>query len=134
LSADGTSTIWSRGNSPLHTLELALTASRLALNGTFTIYYFIGPFDNANESSWNLTPTLAGTSHNFAAPVEQCDNCGRQDQQGLLVTDTTPITPMLMDYVLKGNLEDLTPEKVEPFLVKNLRWRILKVCLRLRLE
>ncbi|KPI40958.1 Tyrosinase [Cyphellophora attinorum] len=100
---------------------------RLALNGTFTISYFIGPFDDNKPDSWNLTPTLAGQSHNFAAPVEQCDNCGHQEQQGLLVTDTTPVTPLLLDYVLKGELHDLRPESVEPFLVKNLRWRIVKL-------
>jgi tyrosinase len=99
---------------------------RLALNGSFTIYYFLGPFEN-EASQYMAQPTLAGLSHNFTAPVELCDNCGRQDQQALLVADTAPITPMLQDYVKLGQLQNLTPEHVRPFLVKNLKWRITTV-------
>ena len=75
-----------------------------------------------------LQPTLAGLSHTFAAPVEACDNCGNQEEQGHLITHTTPITPILLDYVDCQQLQSLAAEHVEPFLIKNLKWRIVTVC------
>src|SRR5271156_291618 len=72
-------------------------------------------------------PTMAGLSHIFAAPIEACDNCGRQRLQATLVTSTAPMTPMLLDYVKIGELEDLSPDNVKPFLVKRLKWRVVDV-------
>jgi len=59
--------------------------------------------------------------------VEACDNCGNQQQQAHLVSNTAPITPILLDYVQLGDLADLSMANVKPFLVKNLKWRILTV-------
>lgn len=74
-----------------------------------------------------LEPALAGMVHNFAAPVEACDNCGHQEEQAHVVTDTAPITPILKDYVRIGELQSLAPEHVEPFLIKKLKWRVVTV-------
>ena len=112
-------------HSPTNTHE-----NRLALNGTFTIYFFIGPFDDPNAANYAFQPTLAGVTHNFASPVEACDNCGQQERQGHIVTGTLAITPILKDYVLTHELADLTPGSVEPFLVKRLKWRIVRVSLQ----
>ncbi|KAL9113600.1 MAG: hypothetical protein Q9227_002338 [Pyrenula ochraceoflavens] len=100
---------------------------RLALNGTFTIYFFIGAPDDRDEAKYLVQPTLAGITHNFAAPVEYCDNCGQQAEQGQLVSGTVVITPILKDYVLANELADLTLENVRPFLVKHLKWRVVTV-------
>lgn len=102
-------------------------ARRLGLNGTFTIFFFIGAPDDDQPVKYSVQPTLAGITHNFAAPIEHCDNCGRQEEQGHLVSGTVVITPILNDYILIGELRDLTPESVEPFLVKHLKWRIVTV-------
>jgi len=78
-----------------------------------------------------VTPTLAGLSHVFAAPVEACDNCGRHEQQAVLVSNTTPITSMLLDYMEIGELQSLHPEHVKPFLIERLKWRVVTVSVRL---
>ena len=53
--------------------------NRLALNGAFTLYYFVGPAPVADtDELYSIYPTLAGASHIFAAPEEVCDNCGNQ--------------------------------------------------------
>ena len=65
--------------------------------------------------------------HIFASTPELCDNCGEQEDDYLLVTDTAVITPMLKDYVKTGQLSDLTPANVVPFLAKNLKWRVVTV-------
>src|SRR4051812_30413418 len=70
-------------------------------------------------------------NHIFTAPREQCDNCGNQEAAGQLATDTTLITPLLLDYLdlPENGLESLRPEHVKPFLVKYLRWRVVYVSL-----
>lgn len=99
------------------------------MNGSFAIYWFIGNIETSNSDDYLIQPTNAGINYVFAASREACDNCGQQDDDQVLVGDTKIITPMLMDYILKDNepLQDLTPEHVVPFLVKNLKWRIVAV-------
>ncbi|KAL8787253.1 MAG: hypothetical protein Q9195_007863 [Heterodermia aff. obscurata] len=99
---------------------------RLALNGTFSIHYFVGEVTGSVEE-YDYSPTTAGTSHIFTAPVEACDNCGMQEQQAKIVQGTTALTPILMDYVQIGELESLSPDHVKPFLIKNLKWRVATV-------
>ncbi|KAF3000407.1 hypothetical protein E8E14_002195 [Neopestalotiopsis sp. 37M] len=100
---------------------------RLALNGTFTIYYFVGgvPGNDVTPSRYCLHPTLAGVKHIFAAPVEACDNCGEHREAGQTESGTLPINPILLDHKIAGNLADLSPNSVQPFLVNNLRWRVV---------
>ena len=45
----------------------------------------------------------------------------------MLVSDTTPITPILIDYVSNGKLNSLLPVDVTPFLRTNLHWRAVGV-------
>ena len=103
----------------------------MALNGAFTIFYFVNDSSAPipADSNYILEPTLAGLTHIFAAPETLCDNCGRQDQQATIVTNTVPITSLLLDYVKKGRLESLRPEHVKPFLIPGLKWRVVSVSL-----
>lgn len=103
----------------------------MALNGAFTIFYFVNDSSAPipADSNYILEPTLAGLTHIFAAPETLCDNCGRQDQQATIVTNTVPITSLLLDYVKKGRLESLRPEHVKPFLIRGLKWRVVSVSL-----
>ena len=92
----------------------------LGLNGSFSIDYFIGLKGGAitvppqDYSQW---PTLAGSTYIFSSPKEACDKCEIQQE----TSDTTPITPILMDYVKVELLTSLEPEHVEPFLTTRLR-------------
>lgn len=99
----------------------------MAVNGTFTIFYFIGDVSGVSEQDWTQSPGFVGVTHIFAAPVEACDNCGRQQEQATLVTSTTPVTSLLLDYVEIGELNSMEADDVNPFLVKNLKWRVQSV-------
>lgn len=101
--------------------------TRLALDGSFAVQYFLGDFDD-DPAKYDYQPTLAATNSVFAAPTEACDNCGLQDEQALLVTDTTDITPMLLDFKKTNQLVDLSKEHVVPFLKERLKWRVVTVC------
>jgi hypothetical protein len=102
---------------------------RLALNTSFTVLYFIGKFENTDSLVGLLmAPTFAGLNHVFAAPVEACDNCEHQEGVAHMVRSTTPITSILLDYVTTGELASMGSEHVRPFLVANLKWRVVTVC------
>ncbi|KAJ4248373.1 hypothetical protein NW762_012703 [Fusarium torreyae] len=101
-----------------------VVVERMALNGSYTIFYIIGDVDGQSGQEWSSLPGFVGVSHIFTAPAEACDNCGRQEEQAKLVTSTTPITSLLLDYANVGQLGSMNPEDVEPFLVKNLKWRV----------
>ncbi|MCJ1284989.1 hypothetical protein MMC26_004326 [Xylographa opegraphella] len=97
---------------------------RMALNGSFTIFYIIGEVTGTSGREWTELPGFFGLTHVFAAPKEACDNCGRQEDQARLVTSTSAMTSLLLDYVETGKLQSMASTHVEPFLVKNLKWRV----------
>lgn len=100
---------------------------RLALNGSFTIFYIVGDVDGTSGADWSTLPGFAGVTHVFASPTEVCDNCGKQEHQAHLVTSTSPVTSLLIDYVERGQLASMEAQDVERFLVKNLKWRVQTV-------
>ena len=111
-------------------LHVILITISLELNGSFSIDYFIGPEGGAitvPPQDYSLAPTLAGTTYIFSSPIEICENCQIQQEHGHLVSDTTPITPILMDYIKIGHLASLDPDHVKPFLTDRLRWRVQTV-------
>lgn len=83
--------------------------------------------DGTYGADWSALPGFAGVTHVFASPTEVCDNCGKQEHQAHLVTSTSPITSLLIDYVEKGQMASMEAQDVEPFLVKNLKWRVQTV-------
>ncbi|KAF5562416.1 Tyrosinase [Fusarium napiforme] len=53
-----------------------------------------------------------------------CENCADQERQVQLITSTTPMTSLLLDYVKIRQLGSLSPEHVEQFLIEKLKWRV----------
>ncbi|KIW95713.1 uncharacterized protein Z519_04298 [Cladophialophora bantiana CBS 173.52] len=102
---------------------------RNAFNGPFTIYFFLCPKSRFPDdpAEYAVSSFLARINHVFAAPREVCDNCGQPDAAGVLASDTVPITPLQLDYMVNGTLESMRAEHVCPFLVKYLRWRVVSV-------
>ncbi|MCJ1400073.1 hypothetical protein MMC11_003276 [Xylographa trunciseda] len=97
---------------------------RMAMNGSFTIFYIIGDVTGNSGQEWSELPGFFGVTHVFAAPKEACDNCGKQEEQAQLVTSTSAMTSLLLDYVESGKLNSMNHTDVEPFLVKHLKWRV----------
>ena len=74
-----------------------------------------------------------------AAQGGDCENCRQQAARGQIDADFTPLTPMLMNYVVSGRkaselvpedeavLRSLEQEDVIPFLKRHLHWRIVRV-------
>lgn len=110
-----------------HEWFIDCVVERLALNGSFTIFYVVGDVEGTSGADWSTLPGFAGVTHVFASPAEVCDNCGKQEHQAHLVTSTSPITSLLIDYVEKGRLTSMEAKDVEPFLIKHLKWRVQTV-------
>ncbi|GME33151.1 Tyrosinase [Neofusicoccum parvum] len=90
-----------------------------ALDGTFTIYFFVGPVReiDTNPSKWKNDPILAGVNHVLTANEEACDNCAQQSADGMKVSGTSAITPILLDYV-EYNRQARDPDQVSGLKVR----------------
>ncbi|KAF4499532.1 Tyrosinase [Fusarium agapanthi] len=114
---------------PIHeiqqqTVMAAMSSSPQMLgNGAYTIYYIIGDVQGHTGQEWSTLPGFAGLSHILAAPPSVCENCANHQEQGQLVTSTTPITSLLLDYVQIGKLNSMEEVIVKRFLIDNLKWR-----------
>ncbi|KAF5588390.1 tyrosinase precursor (monophenol monooxygenase) [Fusarium pseudocircinatum] len=105
-------------------LAASTPSSEMALNGSYTIFYIIGDVDGHSGMEWSSLPGFVGVSHIFTSSSEICENCADQERQVQLVTSTTPMTSLLLDYVKIRQLGSLAPEDVERFLIDNLKWRV----------
>lgn len=106
-------------------------------NGTYTIYYIIGDVQGQTGEEWSSLPGFVGMSHILAAARNICENCASQDDEGKLVTSTTPITSLLLDYVQIGKLSSMGEDDVKKFLIGNLKWRVQTVsanCCEIKLK
>jgi tyrosinase len=99
-----------------------IRVQKYALAVPFYIHIFIGSF-SSDPFSWSFEPNLAGTHFvfvkafsTFSAPCH-CDS----DQ---LVGATIPLTDSLIKNINQGNLNTLDPDDVNPFLAKNLSYRL----------
>jgi hypothetical protein len=103
---------------------------RLALNGPFGIYYFIGgPGGKVDvlPNKYLVAPTLAAFTYNFTSSPDTCENCAQQRKERMKITGCEVLTPILIDYIKIGELKSLEPQDVKPFLVDRLRWRVSTV-------
>lgn len=112
---------------------------RFALDGTFTIAFFLGDFNPAKAGSdWLHEPNLVGSSAIFASSQARiddgnCENCAQKQAAGLKYWDVVGLTQALLTYWSSGEsahglqVTSLEPEVVVPFLTANLHWRIISV-------
>ena len=100
----------------------------MAMDGSFTIFYIVGDATRAPGTSYTALPGFVGITHIFTAPRELCSDCDRQEDENVRVSNTTPITSQFLGYIVRSDLNSMEPEDVQPFLVKNLKWRIGTVC------
>lgn len=109
--------------------------SRFALNGSFQILLFLGPF-SPDPCTWHHDAHLVGIDGIFASrSLGHCDNCRQQEQNGLIDSDVIPLTTPLVscwrsEEEMGGvRLRSLEVAEVSQFLKRNLSWRVLDVSL-----
>ncbi|KAM0230827.1 hypothetical protein ACHAPO_008883 [Fusarium lateritium] len=96
-------------------------------NVSYTIFYIIGDVQGQSGGEWSCLPGFTGMSHILAASRDACENCARQDDEAQVVTSTTPIISLLLDYIQIGNLSSMDANEVKQFLIENLKWRVQTV-------
>ncbi|CAD6439069.1 1e1b8ba9-904a-47e5-873c-05ef1d1af1bd [Sclerotinia trifoliorum] len=97
-----------------------IQAKKFALSKSFFVHVFLGPFKD-EPSSWSFEPNLVGT-HCVFAKLSSSGAVAADPNQ--LVTGTIPLTSALLDDISQGLLHSLNDEDVEPYLKKNLHYRI----------
>lgn len=96
-----------------------------ALGGVFFVHIFLGDFDTENPSSWRTAPNNVGKLTVLGdTPDTGCGKCKSDRDRQLQITGQIPLTLALTERYLTHELDDLTPEKVIPYLQKNLHWRV----------
>ncbi|KAF3120916.1 hypothetical protein TWF569_002858 [Orbilia oligospora] len=86
-------------------------------SGTYLIHIFIGSPTNGVE--WTSDPNFVG-SYYLLTKNGTCSDCS----DNALVTGSVPLTHMLIDCAKGGQLKDLSPESVIPYLKEKLHWRV----------
>jgi len=102
-----------------------IKAEKHANNGDFVVHVFLG--DPRDEN-----PTVYILNHNHVAaftPLGQsvgtgCGKCLVDQAQRIEVTGQIPLTLALAERYQAGLLDSLRPADIEPFLAKNLHWRV----------
>jgi tyrosinase len=102
-----------------------LKVQKHALDGTFFVHVFLGDFNREDPLTWRFDPNLVGTFSILGDTVGTgCKKCQKDREDHLQITGQVPLTLALVERYLAGHIENLTPEKVVPYLQTNLHWRV----------
>jgi tyrosinase len=112
---------------------------RFALGGKpFSIYFFLGKFDDSENANFSTDSSLVGSIFNFVSPAQQnsgsskavCENCEVQANGGMKITGSVNLTQAIIEAILDPSIEGEKPKSlndrdgVEKFLTKFLSWRV----------
>lgn len=102
-----------------------LRVEKHTLGGTFSVHIFLGEFERDDASAWRTTENKVG-SFNVLGDGQNtgCDKCKSDRERQLVVTGQVPLTLALAERYLAGDLANLKPESVIPYLQTHLHWRI----------
>ncbi|KAF8523809.1 hypothetical protein JB92DRAFT_1518313 [Gautieria morchelliformis] len=102
-----------------------IAVEKYAVKSTFFVHIFLGDIDD-DHKKWGIHPNLVGTHVVFANNAEftGCERCRHAHEKKKVVTGTIPLTGCLGTRL--GGIYNLAPDKVTPYLQKNLHWRVQK--------
>jgi tyrosinase len=95
-----------------------IRADTMSMEGSFTIYFFDGEFNETDPSSWTTTSSLLGT-HGFFTGLE------KKGDGSTLMNAGVSLNAGLNKAVKNGRLTNLNEKSVNDYLKENLEWRIL---------
>ncbi|KAK6532025.1 hypothetical protein TWF694_003188 [Orbilia ellipsospora] len=90
-------------------------ADNSALNGTYTVYIFIGDYNTQDPSTWPTSPNLVGQHSAFT------NIGGGHHFSG---SGSVPLTAAVMNLIVNGQIPNLGRDAVVPYLKKYLRWEV----------
>jgi tyrosinase len=86
-----------------------------ALDGSFVVHFFLGPAP-LEEVDLHMAPNLIGTVAIFSM--------NRKTGSKSKISGALPLTSAIMKMVAAGEVKDLTPPNVEPFLINFLHFAV----------
>lgn len=107
------------------------------LDGSFTIHFFLGPDNSipADSRQWASASNHVGTVGVFAAPTNITygyDGSSRRSESlhsrashNVDISGTVPLTSQLVEKIISGDLDSLSPGDVTGYLVQNLKKRVI---------
>ena len=108
------------GNANSYQWGCNIVSQKFQMNGTYAVYIFLGePSDNPMD--WAADTNVAGI-HAVFSNFPGDDNA--MSSMDLKVTGSIPLTTTLVAKVASGDVASLKPSDVEPYLTKNLNWRV----------
>lgn len=91
---------------------------KFALNGSFSIYIFVGDEPGSDPSKWTSTSSFVGLSGIFAAAYS-----GKSTAEAT-ANGAVPLTATLEAKLGNGEVEDMGEQEIEEYLKNNLHWRV----------
>ncbi|KAK0223503.1 photo-regulated tyrosinase [Armillaria fumosa] len=99
-----------------------IRVKKYALGGSFSVLIFLGEVPE-NPRSWRSSPSFVGAHHAFVnSAAGQCENC--RNQADLVIEGFVHLNTAIAQRSGLGSFE---PAVVEPYLKRELSWRIQKV-------
>lgn len=103
-------------NGSLYEYVANIQTPRYSLNGSYYIFLFMGQPESENPDTWLYDSNLVGPMGVLAQDGMPMSN--------VTVAGSVPLTRVLTDRCNAGDLPDLTEATVNPYLKKQLSWRI----------
>ncbi|KEQ58869.1 Di-copper centre-containing protein [Aureobasidium melanogenum CBS 110374] len=100
-----------------------IVSQKFAMNGSYAVYVFLGNVSTNSTEELQLSHNLVGTYSVFSNMPSDNNHMADMD---LKITGTVPLTTSLLGKLESGELQSMLPAHVEPYLRKNLQWRVAK--------
>ncbi|KAG9029812.1 hypothetical protein FS837_003464 [Tulasnella sp. UAMH 9824] len=99
-------------------------AKKFELGGSYSVLIFLGPVPD-DPKQWRTSPSYVGAHHVFAnSRMEDCENCRRNSTEN--VEGFVSLNEAIAAH---SGLNSFEPSVVEPYLKKELSWRVQKASL-----
>ncbi|RVD80145.1 uncharacterized protein DFL_008051 [Arthrobotrys flagrans] len=109
-------------NNKYYEWRVDVSADRGALNGTYSVHFFLGR-PSRDYRQWTNQPEFVGDyvvfTHSMEAPPGTDPATINTE-----ITGSVPLTDAMVNAFSNANLSSLNPQHAIPFLIRNLRWRV----------
>ncbi|KAG9009286.1 hypothetical protein FRB90_008451 [Tulasnella sp. 427] len=110
------------GQNKFYEWSARVHAKKFELGGSYSILIFLGQVPD-DPKQWRSAPSYVGAQHVFAnSQMEDCENCRRnatENVEGFVALNSA--------IAAHSGLNSFDPQVVEPYLKKELSWRVQKV-------
>lgn len=102
-----------------------LKVKKHCLRGSFQVHIFVGDVP-AELTEWLTHPNNVGSFAVLGSNPDTtgCAKCVSDAERGLVITGVVPLTEALLECIEKGDIRSLESDEVEPYLAKELHWRV----------